>query len=94
MSAAGDKILRSIRSLQAALEAGEPLTVHVPDHVEIRALRKRLGMSQARFAAAFGFDVRTLQNWEQGHRHPEGPTRAYLKVIDHDPDAVRRALAA
>ena len=94
MSAAGDKILRSIAGLRAAIEAGEPLTVHVPDHVDVRALRGRLGMSQARFAATFGFDIRTLQNWEQGHRRPEGPTRAYLKVIEHDPDAVRRALAA
>jgi putative transcriptional regulator len=94
MSAAGSKILRSVRSLRAAIEDGEPLTVHVPDHVEVRALRQRLGMSQARFAASFGFDVRTLQNWEQGHRHPEGATRAYLKVIEREPEAVRRALTA
>jgi putative transcriptional regulator len=35
-----------------------------------------------------------VQNWEQGRRRPEGAARALLKVIEHEPDAVRRALAA
>jgi hypothetical protein len=35
-----------------------------------------------------------LRHWEQGKRYPEGPARSYLKVIDREPQAVRRALKA
>jgi len=68
--------------------------VHVPDAVDVRAIRRRLGMTQATFAARFGFSVNTLRHWEHGKRVPEGPTRAYLIVIDRAPEAVEQALRA
>jgi len=49
-------------------------------------------MTQQVFAARFGFSVNTLRHWEQGKRVPEGPTRAYLQVIDRAPQAVEKAL--
>lgn len=58
------------------------------------ALREKLGLSQTDFAALFGFNVRSLQDWEQGRRRPEIPIRAYLAVIQRDPQAVIRALRA
>ena len=94
MSAAGDKLLRSVRSLRAAIDAGQELRVHVPTEIDVRAVRRRLGMSQAAFAESFGFGLDAVQSWEQGRRRPEGPARVLLKVIEHDPDMVRRALAA
>ncbi len=94
MSAAGDKILRSVRSLRAAVKAGAALRVHVPAEVDVKAIRRKLGMTQAEFARSFGFGLDAVQNWEQGRRRPEGAARAFLKVIDREPDAVRRALAA
>jgi putative transcriptional regulator len=60
--------------------------------VDVAALRKRLGLSQARFAATFGFSPKTVRNWEQGLRHPEGPARILLQVIEREPEAVMRAL--
>ena len=60
--------------------------------VDVAALRKRLGLSQARFAATFGFSPKTVRNWEQGLRHPEGPARILLQVIEKEPEAVLRAL--
>jgi putative transcriptional regulator len=68
--------------------------VHVPAEVDVKAIRTKLGMTQAGFAAAFGFGLDAVQNWEQGRRRPEGAARAFLKVIDREPAAVRRALAA
>ena len=50
-------------------------------------------MSQKEFAVRFGFTLSTVQNWEQGHRRPEGPARVLLKIIDKNPDVVERALA-
>jgi putative transcriptional regulator len=66
--------------------------VHVPEHVDVKAIRMRLGMTQQAFAARFGFSINTLRHWEQRKREPEGPTRAYLLVIDRAPNAVQRAL--
>lgn len=68
--------------------------VHVPKRVDVRAIRAKLGMTQEEFAGRFGFSVNTLRHWEQGKRQPEGPTRAYLMVIDHAPKTVERALRA
>ena len=94
MSAAGEKILRSVRSLRTAVRAGAALPVHVPEEIDVRAIRRKLGMAQRQFAASFGFGIDAVQNWEQGRRCPEGAARAFLKVIEREPDAVRRALAA
>ena len=58
----------------------------------LAALRKRLGLSQAEFARQFMFNLRTLRDWEQGRRQPEGIARTYLRVIERNPDAVRAAL--
>ena len=66
--------------------------VHVPSHVDVKAIRQKLGMTQRAFAARFGFSINTLRHWEQGKREPEGPTRAYLLVIDRAPHAVQKAL--
>ena len=68
--------------------------VQVPAKIDVAAIRQHLGMSQAAFAARFGFSVKNIQNWEQGSRQPEGPARAYLLVIKRNPKAVQKALAA
>ena len=61
---------------------------------EVRSIRRRSGFSQAAFAARYGLNLRTLQDWEQGRAQPDGPARAYLLVILREPRAVERALAA
>jgi putative transcriptional regulator len=67
--------------------------VRVPVEVDVKAIRRRLKMSQREFATRFGFSIGTLQNWERGHRRPEGAARALLKVIEKRPDAVLDALS-
>lgn len=66
--------------------------VHVPEHVDVKAIRSKLGLTQHAFAARFGFSINTLRHWEQGKREREGPTRAYLLVIDRAAAAVQKAL--
>ena len=60
--------------------------------IDIAVTRRRLGLSQTEFAAWFGISPGTLRNWEQGRRVPEGPARVLLRVIERDPEAVRRAI--
>jgi putative transcriptional regulator len=68
--------------------------VHVPSDVDVKAIRKRLGMTQERFASTFGFPITTLRDWEQGRARPDTSARAYLIVIAREPEAVERALQA
>ena len=88
------KILTGARQALAFArgELTEGVVVHAPEAVDVKAIRRRLGLSQAQFAAAFGLELDAIRNWEQGRRRPEGAARAYLKVIEREPEAVRRAL--
>ena len=60
---------------------------------DVREARRRLGMTQPAFAECFGVALPTLRKWEQGTRRPDGSARVLLRVIQTEPDAVRRALA-
>ena len=54
----------------------------------VRRFRDDHGLSQTEFASLLGISVRTLQNWEQGRREPEGPAKVLLQVAAKYPDAV------
>ncbi len=66
--------------------------IYVFDDVDIRAVREKSGLSQADFAFQFGFNPRTLQEWEQGRSKPETAVLAYLRVIEENPEGVLAAL--
>ncbi len=58
-----------------------------------KTLRRALSMTQEEFAVRFHIPIGTLRDWEQGRCEPDQPARAYLTVIAHDPEGVKRALA-
>jgi putative transcriptional regulator len=58
----------------------------------VAAIRRRLGLSQNRFAKKFGLSPATVRDWEQGRRQPDAPARNLLRVIDYAPETVARAL--
>jgi putative transcriptional regulator len=94
MAKSGQSILRGARqALAYARGARGGFVAHVPEDVDVASIRKRLALSQAEFAARFGFKLDALQNWEQGRRRPEGAARSLLRVIEREPAAVMRALA-
>jgi putative transcriptional regulator len=68
--------------------------VYNPPLPDVKAIRYKLGLSQAAFARQFGFSVRTLQQWEQGRAVPDRPARILLRVIEASPRTVERALMA
>ena len=60
--------------------------------VDVRALRRRLGMSQKRFARSFHLSVGTVRDWEQGRSMPDRPARVLLQLIERNPAAVLETL--
>jgi putative transcriptional regulator len=62
--------------------------------VDVRAIRRATGMTQAQFATVYEFSIRTIQEWERGAKKPSGPARTLLRAIKNDPEGLRKALAA
>jgi putative transcriptional regulator len=91
----GQEIIASLKEA-IAWAGGEDVQVRVTKvqvpAVDVRAVRRRLGLSQSEFAAKFGFQPATLRNWEQGRTRPDGPARVLLAVIARHPEAVEDAL--
>ena len=58
-----------------------------------KTLRRALALTQEEFAVRYHIPLGTLRDWEQGRCQPDQPARAYLAVIAHDPEGVKRALA-
>ena len=91
----GQQLLKSMEQALAHAK-GEPVpvratTVLVPK-VDVRAIRERQRLSQAQFAARYGFTPASVRNWEQGRRIPDGPARILLAVIDQHPEVVESVL--
>lgn len=68
------------------------LRVHVPDTIDVKAIRRHTGLSQAAFSARIGVPVSTLRNWEQGRRVPDGPARVLLAMLERNPRIVEEVL--
>jgi putative transcriptional regulator len=68
--------------------------VHAPADVDVVKIRKGLGLTREAFASRFGLQLGTVRDWEQHKRKPDGAARVLLTVIEKEPEAVTRALAA
>ena len=75
----GTEILQGLRELKRG-EHGRVLNVP-----PVRDIRRKVGLSQSRFAALLGVSVRTLQDWEQDRRSPSGAARTLLMIAEKNP---------
>jgi putative transcriptional regulator len=92
----GSRIIESMKeavSIACGKMPDDAYRVHIPQQVDVKAIRLGLGLSQSSFATRFGLSLHTLRNWEQGKRQPDPAARAYLKVIEKAPETVYEALA-
>lgn len=99
MSELGNEILQGLREA-VAYRRGELTEANglktyafpkIPDAVDVKSIRSKLGLTQEEFAQ-FGFSVRSIQNWEGGKRKPEGAARVLLSVISQHPEVVLESL--
>ncbi|MBV9860250.1 MAG: helix-turn-helix domain-containing protein [Alphaproteobacteria bacterium] len=84
----------SDRDIARQIAANPDAAPDMAPEIDVRAIRRAAGMTQAQFAAAYGFSIRTVQEWERGAKKPSGPARTLLRAIRADPEGLRKALAA
>lgn len=85
----GAELLESVREMKAG-RAGH---VHRVAISAVTEARTRAGFSQQQFAQLLGVSARTLQEWEQGRRHPTGAARSLLTIAAKRPEVLREVLA-
>ena len=87
---AGDEALAFARG---ELKPGS-YRLHIPEDIDVKAIRERFEMSQSNFAAQFAIPEPTLRDWEQHRRKPSGMARLFLLMLAREPAAVRRMMTA
>jgi len=90
-----DELLESIQEMDGIVKGNRTASrsFDFPDP-EVKSIRDRLGVSQEKFAVLLGVSKRTVENWEQGRRHPTGAARSLLRIVEADPEHALRALSA
>jgi putative transcriptional regulator len=81
-------------ALAVARGQKKPAKLHVPAEIDVRGIRSKLHLSQEDFAAWFGFTINQIREWEQGRARPLGGVRAYLMLIEGDPQGIQALLRA
>ena len=90
MSTFGVDLIQSLNEALAHAKGESPATVHAP--VTPREVREQAKLTQAQMALLMGMSLSGYRKWEQGARRVNGPAATLLRVIQKEPEAVRRAL--
>lgn len=84
-----EELKKSLREGGAILRGDAvPSRSFVMKEPNARSIRKRYALSQKEFAELLGISLKTLRNWEQGRRKPQGPARVLLLVAAEHPNIV------
>jgi putative transcriptional regulator len=94
MGNAAERIMQGLNEALAHARGEDvaELVLHIPTAVDVAAVRRRTGLSQAAFSRRIGVSPATLRNWEQGRRTPEGPARVLLAMLERNPRVVEETL--
>ncbi len=90
-----DRLVASLEEVRTHVTSGRfagRITKIAVNAGDIRAVRRRSGMTQTQFAATFGIGLGTLQKWERGERRPSGAAKSLLRVMQTDMESVVKAL--
>lgn len=89
----GEELIQSAKEALAIAEGkAEAAAIFVPETIDVAAIRKRQHLTQSAFAARYGLSEGTVKDWEQKRRTPDRAALLFLKVIDHAPEVVERAI--
>jgi putative transcriptional regulator len=90
MSSFGDDLIQAMTEALAHAKGEGPAIIHAP--IAPREVREHAKLTQAQMAPLMGMSVSGYRKWEQGQRRVSGPAATLLRMIEKEPDAVRRAL--
>jgi len=90
MNTFGEDLLHSLNEALAHAKGEGPAVVHAP--VTPREIREQAKLTQAQMAPLMGMSLSGYRKWEQGTRRVSGPAATLLRVIQKEPEAVKRAL--
>jgi putative transcriptional regulator len=83
----GQEILEGIKEIKRFKKGEIDLTVRTLNEPSpTKIIRKRLRLSQSAFASLMGVSPRTIQDWEQGRRKPQGPAKSLLRIAEQHPE--------
>lgn len=86
----------ALPELRQALSEARDRTgrVTTPEQILVRAVRRKLGLSQSEFAARIGTPLATLRDWEQGRFTPPGAVLCLLRLLIAHPELSDELVAA
>lgn len=90
MSTFGDDLIHAMAEALAHAKGEGPAVVHAP--IAPRDVRKQAKLTQAQMAPLMGMSLSGYRKWEQGQRRVSGPAATLLRLLQKEPDAVKRAL--
>lgn len=90
MTTFGDDLLQAMSEALAHAKGEGPAQVHTP--VEPRIVRKNAKLTQAQMAPLMGMSLSGYRKWEQGQRQISGPAATLLRLLQKEPELVKRAL--
>ena len=83
----GAEILKGLDEIQEYKKGNIKLkTTTLSEPSGPKAIRSKLALTQSAFAGKLGVSLRTLQDWEQGRRCPQGPAIALLRIVEQHPE--------
>ncbi|HYX46562.1 MAG TPA: helix-turn-helix domain-containing protein [Sphingomicrobium sp.] len=88
-----ESLRRGLAQARAHIAGEAPARVTLHHPVDVRAIRDRLDMTREQFALTFGLEARTIEQWEQGRRHPDRSTETYLRLINQYADTLAKLVA-
>jgi putative transcriptional regulator len=83
----GKEILNGIQEIKNFQKGKIKLKTHTltePSHPKV--IRQKLRLSQSAFASLMGVSPRTIQDWEQNRRQPQGPAKSLLRIAEQHPE--------
>ena len=83
----GQEILDGVREIKDFKDGQRKLRTHtLEESSPPKIIREKLELSQAAFASLLGVSARTVQDWEQGRRQPQGPAKSLLRIAEKKPE--------
>ena len=90
MNTFADDLIQSLNEALAHARGEGSAILHAP--VAPKEVRRSVKLTQAQMAPLMGMSLSGYRKWEQGARRVSGPAAILLRVIQREPDAVKRAL--